>query len=93
MEETLYTVKQVAIILKVHPLTIRRYIKDSKLKAIKAAGNIRVSKAAIDEFTQNIYPTSYGVKETTRVEKYRAFSLEDPIFRLKGRGMSFKGSK
>lgn len=91
MDEALFSVKQVAIILKVHPLTIRRYIKEGKLKAVKAAGNIRVSQTAIDELTKAVYPTSYGVRESTKVEKYKEFSLDDPIFRLKGRGMSIKG--
>ncbi len=42
MDEILYSVNQVGLLLKVHPLTIRRYIKEGKLKAIKVAGNIRI---------------------------------------------------
>jgi excisionase family DNA binding protein len=36
--DNLLNVNQVAFILKVHPLTVRKYIKDGKLKAIRAGG-------------------------------------------------------
>ena len=45
MDDTLFSVNQVSILLKVHPLTVRRYIKEGKLKAIRVAGNIRVPKS------------------------------------------------
>ena len=92
IEEALFTVDQAATILKVHPLTIRRYIKEGKLKAIKLAGNIRLPTSSIDTFGQVILPTNYSEQPLKR-PKIDLFSSDDPIFRLKGRGMSLKASK
>lgn len=87
-DDNLLTVHQAAIILKVHHLTVRRYIREGKLKAIKAAGIVRIPRSAIEGFGQELHPTLYGVRKVTRGSKVAPFSLEDPIFRLKGRGLS-----
>lgn len=90
-EDQLYSVNQVAIILKVHPLTVRRYIKEYKLKAVKAGGNIRVPKSSVDAFTKDFDPT---VREAKKVVKSHddisPLAPDDPIFRLKARGMSLR---
>ena len=90
MEETLFSVKQVGILLKVHPLTIRRYIKEGKLKAVRIAGNIRIPQTYIEEFSEDVRPTNYGVKSVPKKNKISEFSLDDAIFRLKGRGLSIR---
>lgn len=90
-EDIFYSINQVAILLKVHQLTIRRYIKEGKLKAVKIGGNIRIPQSYIDAFTQNILPTSYGLKDQRKLEIVEKFNLQDPIFQLKGKGMSIRG--
>lgn len=46
-----YTVEQVAKILQITPETIRRYVRNGKLKAIKLGGKfIRVGKKDLDDF-------------------------------------------
>ena len=87
-DDILLTVNQASIVLKVHPLTIRRYIRDGKLKAVKMAGNIRISKGNLDSIGETIYPTTYTAKKTEKSIKSDPFNLDDPIFRLKGRGLS-----
>lgn len=87
MEESFFTVGQAAILLKVHPLTIRRYIKEGKLKAVRLGGNVRIPQSAIEGFGQDIFPTSYGVKKVLK-QPLKRFEISDPIFRLKGRGLS-----
>ena len=86
----LLSVKQVAFILKVHPLTIRRYIKEERLKAVKVGGNIRVEETALQHFHTDVAPTPIqkpGVfKKKLPVAKQ--FSDEDPLLRLQGRGAS-----
>lgn len=89
MEETLFSVRQVGILLKVHPLTVRRYIRDGKLKAIRIAGNIRVPQSYLDNFSEDVQPTKYGVQPTKKT-KTMEFTLDDAIFRLKGRGLSIR---
>lgn len=88
--DTLYSVSQVAILLKIHPLTVRRYIKEGKLRAVKVGGNVRVPQAAVNDFSQAIFPTSYSNKKIKVESLVEKFTLSDPIFRLKGRGLSLR---
>ena len=85
--EEFYTVNQAAIVLKVHPLTIRRYVKEGKLKAFRAGGNIRIALPDLRAFIQSFVPRTKSLKEphfSTEIN----FSLDDPFFRLKARGLS-----
>ncbi len=89
-----YTVNQSAIILKVHPLTIRRYIKDGRLKAYRAGGNIRIRVLDLKDFAQTIdshkthtrsnqlFQKSYSILTT------KPFSFSDSLFRIKAKGRS-----
>lgn len=91
-----YTVNQVAIVLKVHPLTIRRYIKEGKLKAYKVGGNVRVSVNDLRIFTQNFIPHHQKINKASlllrnksqSVSQANSFSFSDPILTLKGKGLS-----
>lgn len=80
-----YSVKQVSIILKVHPLTIRRYIRVLSLKAVRVGGTIRVARADLDKFISEFKPM-------TRIPKFKVFfkvfDEYDSIFRLRARGSS-----
>lgn len=91
-EETYFSVSQVALMFKVHPLTVRRYIKEGRLKAVRIAGTIRIEQAAINTFLRDIYPQSYGARKTlkTAKESIKHFTLDDAFFRLKGRSVSLK---
>lgn len=89
MEETLLSVNQVAILLKVHPLSVRRYIREGKLKAIKMAGNIRIAKSSLEHMGKEVEPGGSG-QRVVKAIRVRVFDSDDPIFRLKGRGMSLK---
>ena len=88
MLENLLSVNQAAFILKVHPLTIRRYIREGKLKAVKAGGNIRIKESSLSEFNKDFTLTP---KEPTVKSKFvpsKRFMLDVPLFRLRGRGAS-----
>lgn len=84
--EELYTVYQAAGVLKVHPITIRRYIKEGKLKAFRAGGNIRIALPDLKVFTQSFVPKNKNIKEAHSLAEAN-FSFDDPIFRLKARGL------
>lgn len=86
--EDLYTVKQVSILLKVHHLTIRRYINEGKLKAIRVAGTVRISQQDLNAFTQSYTPHQKAIKAQPQTSLTSPFTPEDPLFRLKGRGIS-----
>ena len=86
--DNLFSVKQAAYILKVHPLTIRRYIKDERLKAIKVGGNIRIRESALAEFNKDFKPNKQTVKNPLKQTSYKSFTEIDPIFQLQGKGAS-----
>lgn len=89
--EEFYTVNQAALVIKVHSLTIRRYIKEGKLKAYRAAGNIRISVNDLKAFTQSLIPRQKITRTSTdQIDDSltKLFSVNDPLFRLKARGLS-----
>lgn len=88
----LLSVKQVAFILKVHPLTIRRYIGDKRLKAVKIGGNVRIEESELQNFHKDIAPNLQKDKRIFKQSKFAAkiFTTDDPLFRLQGRGASLK---
>lgn len=86
--EEFFTIYEAAGMLKVHPITIRRYIREGKLKAVRAAGNIRISKSGFIAFTESFVPKSNKIP--VAIAKESNFSFDDPIFRLKARGLGIK---
>jgi len=85
--EDFYTVNQTAIALKVHPLTVRRYIKEGKLKAVRVGGNVRIALNDLRSFTQDFIPHTKQVR-TQATFQTKSFGLSDPLLNLKGRGIS-----
>ena len=87
----LLSVRQVAFILKVHPLSVRRYIKEGKLKAVKVGGNVRIEESELQNFNKVLTPKTTSKDVLLRVKKtvVKTFSDDDPFLRLKGRGASF----
>lgn len=86
--EQLFNVKQAAYILKVHPLTIRRYIKEGKLTAIRAAGNVRIKDTDLSNFQKQFIPgerTTLEAPMKRKVIEIKVFSQTDPFLRLDGR--------
>lgn len=49
----LYTTEQVAQILQIHPLTVLKYIKFGKLKAVKLGRVYRITEVCLQQFLQN----------------------------------------
>lgn len=88
--EEFYTINQAAVALKVHPLTIRRYIKERKLKAYRAGGNIRIAVNDLRSFTQNFIPRHRQIKIQSgdQEQSTKTFSYTDPLLSLKGKGLS-----
>lgn len=85
--EEFFTVNQAAISLKVHPLTVRRYINEGKLKAYRVGGNVRISVNDLRAFTLNFMPQPKQPKSNLAPQT-NAFSFSDPLLNLKGKGLS-----
>lgn len=81
-----YTINQTAVVLKVHPLTVRRYIKEGKLKAYRVGGSIRISLNDLRAFTESFIPQARVQKQ--QPSQTKPFSFSDPLFNLKGKGLS-----
>jgi excisionase family DNA binding protein len=89
--DTLLSVRQVAFILKVHPLTIRRYLTQGKLKAVKVGGNVRIKEKDLQEFHRDLAMAprqqSIILNAKKRLQE-KPFTPDDPFLRLKGLGAS-----
>ena len=86
--DNLFSVKQAAYILKVHPLTVRRYIKEERLKAVKVGGNVRIRESALAEFNKDFSPNKQLPKIPTKQSAFKTFNEIDPLFQLQGKGAS-----
>ena len=86
--DNLFNVTQTAYILKVHPLTVRRYIKEGKLKAIKVGGNVQIRELDLQEFNKDFSPNKSIYKNLSKKRELpiKVFSELDPFFQLQGRG-------
>ena len=49
-----YSVYEVAELLKRSPLTIRRYIKDKKIRSFKCGNEWRVTRSALQDFISEL---------------------------------------
>lgn len=86
--DNLFSVKQAAYILKVHPLTVRRYIKEERLKAVKIGGNVRIKESALAEFNKELIPNRSIFKKINKKTAFQVFTDIDPLFQLQGKGAS-----
>ncbi|HEV2339989.1 MAG TPA: helix-turn-helix domain-containing protein [Patescibacteria group bacterium] len=90
--ENFLSVRQIAYILKVHPLTIRRYIREGKLKAVRIGGTVRIKETELQNFHKELSVATPQQSIIIKAKQHaaRPFSDADPIFRLQGRGASLK---
>jgi excisionase family DNA binding protein len=73
------TVKETAQLLRVSPITVRRYIASGQLAAERVGRGIRVRREAIEEFVEPVEPSESLVKP---------FILDDPLWDIVGIGES-----
>lgn len=71
--DELLTVKQVAQLLQLHEITIRRYIKSGRLEAVRIGRNVRVPRRAVKALLQEQNAT---LREAPPV--YRVNADEEP---------------
>jgi excisionase family DNA binding protein len=77
------TVNETAQLLRVSPITVRRYIASGRLAAERVGRGIRVRREAIDDFVSPIAPTAGNLKnglDEDVVEIYSPLSPEGSVF-------------
>jgi excisionase family DNA binding protein len=52
MLDKLYTTEQVADLLQIHPLTVLKYIKVGRLRAVKLGRVYRITESALQKFLE-----------------------------------------
>jgi len=78
----LLTVRETAQLLRVNPITIRRYIADGRLPAVRVGRAVRVQREAIEHFTTPIEPKHRTGKLLPHQGK--PTSADDPIWSIIG---------
>jgi excisionase family DNA binding protein len=70
MNETLYSVEQVAELLGLHVKTVRNYVRDGRLKAVRIGKQYRITRTNLEELTGGpvAAPARETVRRTRRVE-------------------------
>lgn len=83
----LLTVQETAQMLKVSPITIRRYIADGRLAAVRAGKGVRVPKDSVEQF---LTPVQLKKKRRTppRIPQGKPFTFDDPLWEIVGIGAS-----
>ena len=54
---SLLTVQETATRLKVHPLTVRRYVASGRLQSVRVGRGVRIDEEALDQFLGRTAPT------------------------------------
>lgn len=78
----LLTVKETAEMLRVAPITVRRYIADGRLPAIRVGRGVRVRREGVEQLATPFEPGQPTSGATRRAG--RALTREDPLWELVG---------
>jgi excisionase family DNA binding protein len=82
----LLTVQETARLLRVTPITIRRYIADGRLPALKVGKAVRVERQAVERLLAPIGPAGNGSERPAPAG--RPLSYDDPLWQLVGSASS-----
>jgi excisionase family DNA binding protein len=74
------TVQETAEVLKVSPITIRRYISSGRLAAVRVGRNVRIRREAIEEFAAPVQPDHRQDDSL----KGQPFTFDDPLWDIVG---------
>lgn len=83
----LLTVQEVAQIMRVSPITIRRHIQSGELSAVRVGRQVRISKQAVNKIAKPIKPK---VSKNKPLITGRPLTFDDPLWRLVGIARSAK---
>src|SRR5690242_16911405 len=78
----LLTVQETAHLLKVTPITVRRFIAAGRLAAVKAGKGVRVNKESVEQFISPVEPKQE--QPASAQPKGRPLTFDDPLWELVG---------
>ena len=82
----LLTIQETARMLRVAPITIRRYIADGRLPAVRVGRGVRLQKEAVDQFVTPV--ESKKPRRKPRGPVGRPLTDDDPMWQLIGSATS-----
>jgi excisionase family DNA binding protein len=74
----LLTVQETADILKVSPVTVRRFIKSRRLPAVRVGRALRVKREDVEKMPAQVDP------DVERLMNAKPFTMDDPLWQLVG---------
>ena len=75
----LLTVREVAALLRVSQLTVRRYIAAGQIDAVRVGKGVRIQREALDQFLSPVAP-----RRQSAAKEGRAFTMNDSLWNLAG---------
>jgi excisionase family DNA binding protein len=78
----LLTIQEAARLLRVTPITVRRYINDGRLPAVRVGRGVRVEKDAAIQFITPVEPRTAPPAEP--IPTGRPLTYDDPFWQLVG---------
>ncbi|MFN8531919.1 MAG: helix-turn-helix domain-containing protein [Dehalococcoidia bacterium] len=78
----LLTIHETAQVLKVSPMTVRRFIQAGRLPAVRIGKGVRVRKEAVDRLITPVAPASE--QPTSPRPSSKVFTPEDSLFNIIG---------
>lgn len=78
----LLTIQETAVLLRVNPITVRRYIADGRLAAVRIGRGVRVRREALDGLAKPEEPENPGAGSQRGNGKPLTF--DDPLWQLVG---------
>lgn len=80
----LLTVQETAAMLKVSAVTVRRFIADGRLPAVKIGRAVRVEKADVERVTKPARVTSQRAPRDNSVPAGKPFTRDDALWDIVG---------
>jgi excisionase family DNA binding protein len=80
----LLTIRETARILRVSTVTVRRFIADGRLPAVRVGKGVRVDQQALEQFAQPVAPKEPNGNSGPRRHQGRPMTADDPLSQLVG---------
>src|SRR6266550_5980135 len=80
----LYTVRETANLLRVSEITVRRYIADGRLPAVRVGRAVRVEKEAVERLPSPVKAVGAREKAPRKRQKPKYFTKDDPLWNIVG---------